>query len=127
MSREVKTMMETPIETPYLSRWKLTNSGQTGKKPALDQTSPSECGRQLYGLGRLQGHWQWHQDLSLLLVLAFGETILFGGIPCSALHRYSRDSLGPSSKPCALPSLRSGWWVVEGMGGGEGVGTVIGM
>ena len=35
------------------------------------ETRPSECHWQWYILGRLISHWQWHQDLSLLLVLAF--------------------------------------------------------
>ena len=45
--------------------------------------------------------------------------------------RYSREGLGPSSKQCDLPSLRSGWRMgvgkMEEMGGGEGVGTGIDM
>ena len=35
-------------------------------------------------LPKTKEHRQLHQDLSLLLVLAFWEPILFGWIPCSA-------------------------------------------
>ena len=40
--------------------------------------------------------------------------------------RYSREGLGLSPKQYALPSLGSGWGGGR-MGGGEGVGTWIGM
>ena len=60
-------------------------------------------------LGRLWGHWPWHQNLSLLL---FWNLFSLNGY--LAQPRYSREDLGPSPKQCALPSLSSGW---EEMGG----------
>ena len=55
----------------------------------------------------------------LTACIGFLESILF------AQSRYSGEGLGPSSKQCALPSLRSEWDEVGGKV--EGVGTGIGM
>ena len=81
-------------------------------------------------LGQTAGPLEWHQDLFLLLVLAVWNSFSLDGY--LAQPEYSGEGLRLSPKQCALPSLVSGQGVVwgremEGIGGGEGVGTGIGM
>ena len=89
--------------------------------------------------GNLWGHWQWEQDLSLVLELTFWSP--FSWEKHLAQQRYRGEGLGPASKWCG----RFGWlsigsltisekWMRGGMDGrwakfwgGEEDGPEIGM
>lgn len=58
-------------------------------------------------LGQAMGPVAMDQDLCLLLALAFGKP--FSLEEHLSLPRYSRDGIGPTSKQCVLPFLRSGY------------------
>ncbi|CAO2629443.1 hypothetical protein LEMLEM_LOCUS20494, partial [Lemmus lemmus] len=78
MSKEVKTMRDSPTETVCLSQWELTNSNWTKSEQAWDQTSPSECGWQL---GQTEG--------SLTVALGFVSTACSGLLGSYSLWMYT--------------------------------------
>ena len=63
--------------------WNLIYNSMVGKKICwvkhkLKQEAKFLSFKKLSVWGRLGGHRQWHQNLSVLHVLAFGDPILFG-------------------------------------------------
>ena len=76
-----------------------TEEYQMAESHTGKETRPSECRWQWYILGRLISHWQWHQDLSLLLVLAF-FFIGTNGQPWGFLSLFSKDLLCIQHSAC---------------------------
>ena len=97
MIKGVKTMMGLPTETAYLREWELTESILTVENQHRTKLGPLNAGDSC--MGGVECRAPSIGTRIYPYCLYFLDTILFGGIPCSAKIQW--ESLDPASKQCA--------------------------